>query len=190
SKPRAPDSLFDWPHVAEPRRRPGPERHAVLMVGGASRPPSGFLSLAPYLWNAALSIGQRLVACKASTRCDALDGAPAGFAARRCASPASRVAERRRSLLEERRHALPEVRRARGEHLVAVLQRDHLLEAPRIEAHAQALLREAEAERRIAEHVARQRARRRLQVRVGYDAGDETHPLGARGVDEVPGEQQ
>src|SRR5437867_3605838 len=123
SKPRAPDSLFDGPHVAEPRRRPGRERHAVLMVGGASRPPSGFRLLAPYLWSAALSIGQRLVACKASTRCDALDGAPAGFAAVDARSPASRVSELRRSLLEERRHALPEVRRARGEHLVAVLQR-------------------------------------------------------------------
>src|SRR5438552_7999754 len=50
-------------------------------MGGASRPLSGFRLLAPYLWSAALSIGQRLVACKASTRCDALDGAPAGFAA-------------------------------------------------------------------------------------------------------------
>src|SRR5439155_348665 len=83
-----------------------------------------------------------------------------------------------------------EVHRARSQDLVPVLQSNHFFEAPRVQAHTQALLREAEAERRIAEHVARQRARRRLQLRVGYDAGDETHPLGARGVDEVPGEQQ
>src|SRR5713101_4600666 len=134
------------------------------MVGGASRPPSGSLLLAPYLWSAALSIGQRLVACKASTRCDALDGAPAARGSQPLMRVTrSRVPELRRPLLKERRHALPEVRRAGG---------DHLLEAPRIEAHPQALLREAEAERRVAEHVARQRARRRLQLGVGHDAGD------------------
>src|SRR5262245_36107713 len=85
-----------------------------------------------------------------------------GHCMRSCA--ASGVPEPGRPLLEERRHALTEVCRTRGEDLVAVLERDHLLEAARIQAQAEALLREPQAQRRVPQHLMRERARRRLEL--------------------------
>src|SRR5439155_1650414 len=58
-------------------------RHPLVQLAlrAADRLLQVCLPLAHVAGHVALPLGQRLVACKASTRCDALDGAPAGFAA-------------------------------------------------------------------------------------------------------------
>src|SRR5882724_4648131 len=76
-----------------------------------------------------------------------------------CRCPPSLVREARLALAEERGDALAEVARARGQDLVAILHRDHLLEAAGVERVLQALLGELQTERRIAQHARGELAR-------------------------------
>ena len=97
--------------------------------------------------------------------------APPGARAAAAAAPRAKRSKRRTARLrpsdprraagasEEGRDALAEVARAGGQHLVAVLHRDRLLEAAGVDVQLEALLGEAQRQRRVAQHALRELAR-------------------------------